>query len=94
MKLNYYAIQKNINEWDPMGIIFYRDRECTQVLNPDEYKSEIEDIFDKCDYVKKNDVAGLAKVISEVFEEWFDRSFSIKKCLPIAQKIFDDSHKS
>ena len=84
MKLNYYAIQKNINEWDPMGIM------CGYF---DEYEREVDMIFDKCDYVKKNDIVGLAKVIAEVFDKQFDGNFYESDCFKVAQKIFDDSHK-
>ena len=92
MKLNYYAIQKNINEWDPMGII------CGYF---DEYEREVDMIFDKCDYVKKNDIAGLAKVIAEVFDKQFNfdhwgnpmpsHSFNetVEDILPIARNIIN-----
>ena len=91
VKLQYDVIYKNITEWDPMDIIFYKDPECTTVLNPDEYEPEIDAIYDKCDYVKKGDIVGLAKVISDVFYEWFDTSLNVKDCLPIAEKIYFES---
>ena len=91
LKLKYDVIYKNITNWNPMGIIFYKDKECTIPVNADEYEPEIDEIHDKCNYVKKGDIEGLAKVIADVFNKWFDMNFSVKTCLPVAEKIYNES---
>ena len=51
----YDIIHKIITAWDPMNLICYTDATCTKILNADEYDSEVDDIFDRIDYVVKLD---------------------------------------
>ena len=83
----YDIIHKIITAWDPMNLICYTDATCTKILNADEYDSEVDDIFDRIDYVVKLDENSLANVINEVFEDWFNSTIGVKYCLPIAKKI-------
>lgn len=76
-----------------MGILAYSDPECTKCINPDEYYAEIQDIIKRASKVDNLDETILANIIHDVFVKWFFEhdDFSFDKCLPIAQKILEDS---
>ncbi|MGE7021949.1 DUF1871 family protein [Solibacillus cecembensis] len=83
--MNKFVIVKEvINEWDPIDLLPHAP--------DDEYESEIRDIVKSLTTVKS--VGELAVVINEVFIKWFGKNsvlteeFSIKKCHPIALKIW------
>ena len=88
MRLNYKVIERVITEWDPMKIIIYVDE---LIINPDEYEPEINDIFDNCNYVKNGDINGLAKMIGNIFNKWFEIRLNNEECFKAAEEIYYES---
>lgn len=79
------TIRKKINKWDPIGLF---DSYCP----PDEYESEIQDIFNIVNG-RKIDENELGRIIFGVFIYYFDTTFinSIQECIEIAREILNQS---
>lgn len=62
-------ITKYINKWDPIGILIY---------NPNEYDIEISEICKRLSKQRNLTEDNLAKVIADVFEEYFGKNNCVK----------------
>lgn len=81
----FVIVKEIIDEWDPINLLPHAP--------DDEYESEIKDIVNQLYTVESSE--GLAVVIHNVFVNWFGKDsldsihYTIPKCRPVAQKIWD-----
>lgn len=80
----FQIVKEVIDEWNPVDLLSHTPE--------DEYEPEIRDIVSRLPTV--NFVDELAAVIHEIFIKWFGENsiiaeeYSIKKCYPLALKIW------
>jgi len=83
MTVKYNKIEKIINDWDPINLFPYSP--------PDEYRTEIEKIYNSCD--KVCDKEALGRLIYKVFVDEFGDDvfkFNVNKCVEIAGLILSE----
>lgn len=76
--VNFNEIKRVINEWDPIGLLAM---ECPE----DEYHPEIADIAKRLKEI--HSVEEAARMIKQVFLEWFGEEVKLEECYAAAIKI-------
>ncbi|MDV2581587.1 DUF1871 family protein [Alkalibacillus haloalkaliphilus] len=74
-------VEKNINAWDPMGLI-------AGGAPLDEFSVESKRIVEELPHIDSS--SELAVKIKKVFDKAFDEDFNYEACLNISQKIWED----
>lgn len=78
-KREFFELREIINKWDPYSLV-------EEGAPKDEFEAEIAVILAKLK--GRSSVDEIAKLVSEVFTNAFDATFTVESCRVVAEKIY------